>query len=240
MSPAHGQRRRNIIRSTWHKMYDNDRFTLRFVISNPGELWAPFIQHEMETYQDIIVLSHLEENATVANTIKTIEFFTYLTKGKSTWKWVSKIDDDSFLDTESFYRDFLQPRMDENRTMIARPTFNWNRGYLYPQGQFYTFSWDLLRILTDCYSRNRITDEHEDALSARLLYEEGYTAGENYTLVELGNDRFFDYDPEVRVSGQYSHAIMPDSINPHKLKSDEIYLDVARQMAELQRFRNSS
>ena len=123
ISPAHSQQRRNIIRATWQSLYDDPAITTRFVISDPGELWMPLIRHENATYGDLIILSHLEETAHIANTIKTVELFRYLVESGFHWDFVSKLDDDSFLDVFTFYHSFILPRLDtrsHNRIIIGR------------------------------------------------------------------------------------------------------------------------
>ncbi|KAK5266759.1 hypothetical protein LTR99_007371 [Exophiala xenobiotica] len=211
-------------------MYNNDAFTMRFVISNPGATWEKLVQHENETYGDLIIMSNLEESRTVANTIKTMEFFSSLAHGTSTWKYVSKVDDDSFVNTEAFYQEYLEPRLDATRTIIARSMKDSHRDYSYPQGQFYTVSWDMVLTLSELYAQNHITDEHEDALVGRLLYEGGH----HYDLIEVPNERFHDYGPDNKAWTYLdTHAITNETISPHLLKDDETYLEVARQMEEL-------
>jgi beta-1,3-galactosyltransferase 1 len=213
-------------------MYNNDAFTMRFVISNPGEIWSDLIQHENDTYHDIIILPHLQETSHVANTIKTIEFYRHLANSTSTSKWdyVSKVDDDSFVDTETFYHEYLEPRPSATNTMVARPMNDIHRPYAYPQGQFYTLSWDMVLEAVDIYTKAPITDEHEDALIGRLFYE----AGRDYELVELTNERFHDYGPENKIWTYLdTHAITNRTISAHLMKDDEMYIEVASQMAAL-------
>jgi beta-1,3-galactosyltransferase 1 len=234
MSPAAGQRRRNIIRTTWQSKYDNNAFTMRFVISNPGETWAELVRHENDTYHDMIMLPDLEETSHVANTVKTVEFLTHLVAAAGSsgqkWNYVSKIDDDSFLDTTIFYRDFIRPRLHANTTIIARDmTGMGSKSFRFPGGQFYTLSWDLVVKLADLYTQNPIKDEAEDVLVGRLLHE----GGQAWDLVKLDNARAFDYDESVSDASQWAHQITPESVNPHKMKTDEVYLDVAGQMAAL-------
>lgn len=60
-----------------------------------------------------------------ANTIKPIEFYKHLVhkheaEGGEPRKFISKIDDDSYLDATTFYNEFLLPRLNCNDTIIAR------------------------------------------------------------------------------------------------------------------------
>jgi hypothetical protein len=257
ISPAHGIQRRSIIRNTWQRLYKNDTiFTSKFVISNPGPIWQEAIMAENATFGDLIILPHLEETGAVANSIKSIEFLKYLTTQQPRkWAFVSKLDDDSFLDAHAFYEQYLHPRLAAplpphpdledplssplNRTIIGRTL---HRGkYSYPGGQFYTMTWDIVKLLAQLHSENTIRDEHEDVLVGRLLYE----AGEKWEHVDLPNSVSFDYsDKEARGDGsawakpnadleKWNHAVGPGAINPHKMRNDETYLNVAACYDEL-------
>jgi hypothetical protein len=227
MSPAHGQQRRNIIRATWQTLFPQHGVTTRFVISDPGELWMPLIQHENATYGDIIMLPGLEESHHVANTIKSIEFLKYLVDSGSLWKFVSKVDDDSFVNMGTFYRTYMIPRLGNdsfnNQVAIARGYTHPFPVYDYPQGGFYTFSWGLVRTLTRLYEENPIKDEHEDVLNGRLLYE----AGEDFEFEILDHRLAFDYDESNEDVWAWAHRVTKEAIYVHNLKEDETYLKVA-------------
>ncbi|KAK9384934.1 hypothetical protein V1515DRAFT_609949 [Lipomyces mesembrius] len=226
ISPAHSQRRRNIIRATWQSLYEDPAITTRFVISDPGELWAPLIRHENATYGDIIVLSHLNETAHIANTIKSMELFRYLVESGFHWQFVSKLDDDSFLDVSTFYRSFILPILDtrsHDLIIIGRRLTYRKPHFDYPGGQFYTLTWEMTTRLVHLYTLEPIADEHEDVLVGRLLDE----AGVSWELVELDNPTAFDYDEKNTDVLANRHAVLAGAINPHKMKDDETYLKVA-------------
>ena len=237
MIPVHGVARRMVIRHTWQRLYAKpSTWTTRFVIARaPNALWQEIIKAENKTYGDLIQLPHLEENSHVANTVKSVEFFKHLSKTHNPlpWKFVSKIDDDSFLDAKTFYRDFLASRRTANRTIIGRtlPAPN----YHYAGGQFYTLTDDMVSLVDHLHIQNPITDEDEDKLVGRLLYE----AHEDWNLVDLPSRIAFDYeDKQLREEGKafaakdadlnaWAHAVGPESINPHKMKDQATYLKVA-------------
>jgi hypothetical protein len=119
--------RRAIIRATWQRLYRDERlFRTRFVITRPAPDWIQVIAAESEAYGDIIILPHLEENHYVANHAKSIEFFKWLAAQGHDWQFVSKIDDDCFVDPFAFWTEYLKPlsaRMAETselRTVVAR------------------------------------------------------------------------------------------------------------------------
>ena len=248
ISAASSQRRRNIIRATMHKAYSSPNITFRFVISNPTDLWMPLIQHENDTFGDLIMLPHLKESPQLANTIKTVEFLTYAFKSLGfLWKYMSKVDDDSFVALTCFYEQYLVPLLElEKETssrnhnqsetematphvLIGRKIMGW-RQYPYPGGQFYTLSRQTAKAVVSRYSTNPIKDEDEDVLIGRLLYE----AGEEFDVTELMNPVAFDYDAINGDEWAWSHNITgPDALNPHKMKEDEVYLKVAEQMLAL-------
>ncbi|KAH7390016.1 hypothetical protein BKA66DRAFT_568923 [Pyrenochaeta sp. MPI-SDFR-AT-0127] len=250
MSPAHGIQRRMIIRQTWQKLFsDPSLWTTRFVVSrSTNPTWQALVDAENETYGDIIQLSHLEENSHVANTVKTIEFFKYLTRMETNtetetsvlpgfqtkkWSFVSKIDDDSFLDAKSFYHNYLLPLQNGTRTIIARTIHMPN--YTVPGGQFYTMTSDMVSLLANLHTDNPIADEAEDVLVGRLLYE----ANQDWLHIDLPNPIAFDYEAtDLREEGKafaaedadlsgWRHAVGPEAINPHKLRDDETYIKVA-------------
>lgn len=250
MSPAHSIQRRMIIRQTWQRLFSDPLlWTTKFVIARAANpTWQAIIDAENGTYGDIIQLTHLEENSYVANTVKTIEFFKYLTRleGKPEtthglvpeyeivkWKFVSKIDDDSFLDAKSFYGDYLLPLQHGNRTILARTIYQPN--YTVPGGQFYTMTSDMVSLLANLHTENPISDEAEDVLVGRLLYE----ANKAWSHVDLPNPIAFDYEEtQLREEGKgfaaenadlttWRHAVGPGAINPHKMRDDETYVKVA-------------
>ena len=237
ISAYFSQRRRNVIRATWQTLYANPAFDTRFVIAKPPPLWHPLIKHENDTYGDLIVLEELEESAEVANTIKSLEFLKLLVAGcqasgaEIPWKFVSKIDDDSFLSAERFYQDFLLPRMphraDPNATLLARRLIRSDRNFSTPGGQFYTLSWDLVRLVAEAHMHNPIRDVAEDVLIGRLLYD----AGARFDFVELDDTRAFDVSDDLNRLSKDMEDLGPmngAAVNPHKMKDDETYLRVAR------------
>ena len=176
VSPVFSLQRRSIIRGTWQTLYRyHSSITTRFVIAKPDEHWAPFVAQENATYGDLIVLPHLEESAGIANAIKSVEFFKYLTQQNQRWQFICKLDDDSFINVPAFYSDFLAPLINNAggsnnlRTIIARELEK--DGFKYPGGQFYTMTWDLVELLAKLHRQKPISNEHEDVLVGRLLHE---------------------------------------------------------------------
>lgn len=241
ISAYFAQRRRNIIRATWQTFYPNPAFDTRFVLAKPPPLWQSLIKHENDTYGDLIILEHLNETNETATTIKTVEFLKHLIASSNangvepSWKFVSKIDDDSFLSAEQFYQEFLLPRLNLKQrrpakvtgTLIARPLVRSDRNFTLPGGQFYTLSWDLVHIVAKTHHKNPITDVLEDPLIGGLLYE----AGARFDFVELNDCRAFDVTENLIRLSQEKEDLGPincAAINPHKMKTDEIYLRVAQ------------
>jgi hypothetical protein len=249
VTPANGMQRRSIIRNTWQRLYKNDSIiTTRFVVANPGPLWLPVLIAENATFGDIIMLDHIDESARTANTIKSVEFLKHLTTQPQKYSFVTKLDDDSFLDSKTFYEEYLHPRIiatpqpssdletpsssPMNRTIFARTL---HRGkYSYPGGQFYTMTWDLVSLLAKLHTENPITDEHEDVMVGRLLFE----AGEAWEHIDLPNPVSFDYGDKGAINGsawaaegadleKWVHPVGQGAINPHKMRDDATYLSVA-------------
>lgn len=204
------------------------------MIANPHELWRPIIEQENATYGDIIILAHLEESHQIANTIKPIEFMKHLLHSGHHYSWVSKVDDDSYIDASTFYREFLLPRLGANNTIIAR-YLSWaqmrpNDGidFTCPGGQFYTLSWDMLALLVRLHTANPIDNEGEDGMLGTLLHD----AGHEFSFVNLDDQRAFDVHEDMHAYGMQMQDLggvqdMHKALNPHKMKGDDMYLDVA-------------
>ncbi|ODQ50385.1 hypothetical protein SAICODRAFT_9933 [Saitoella complicata NRRL Y-17804] len=226
MSPVQSYTRRHIIRSTYQSLYHPlcPNATFRFVLARPSLPHVPLIEAENATYGDLVVLDHLEENKQVANTVKTIEFFKWLAQVGREWTWVSKVDDDSFVNVQAFWQEFLLPRIKSRETsMVLMGRRCFNPLFPYPSGAFYTVSWDMTVKLAELHAISGITTEHEDLLNGRLLYE----ANVEHNFVGLDQRRFFDYNPEVDGEQGWEHKVFEGAICPHMLKDDAVYLNVA-------------
>jgi len=220
--------RRQIIRATWQKTYADPRFTMRFVLGQPDDIWMPVIQHENDTYNDIIIMPRFYDTYWDANHNKPIQFLRYVAEGNlggQAWKFISKVDDDSFINLHGLYQDFVAPRLDIGEDKLVAIGRNLSKnGWRYPGGQFYTLSWRLVQVLAECWTANPIFDEDEDALIGRVLGE----CGEIYDeFVVLDNRLAFDYDPNVGDPDAWSHKVFPGSLNPHRLKDAKTFLSVA-------------
>jgi beta-1,3-galactosyltransferase 1 len=239
ISKAAHLQRRHIIRKTWQRLYrGSGLFDTRFVIADPGPLWRPLIEQENATYGDLIMLAHEHETHKWANTVKTLEAFKHIASQGRPYTFVSKMDEDSWIDAKTFHRLWLEPRTKNGTvggTYIGR-RLQHDYPFKYASGQFYTLSWDMINRLVDLWELNRIDDEHEDVLPGRLLYEGKVM----YNLTVLPLRVAFDYyDDQTRgdgtawapdgqdVDNNLYHGIATGSLNPHQLKDDEVYLRVA-------------
>jgi len=233
--------RRHLIRNTWQRLYGGEGlFDAKFVIPDPGEFWRPIIEQENATYGDIIMLNHERDTKKWASSVKTMEALRHVVENSpKPYTFVSKLDENAFLDARTFHDVWLAPRAANKtteNTYIGR-----RRQYSYPfkyaDGQFYTLSWDLVTRLVDLWNANPIDDEAEDVLIGRILYEEGI----KYNITTLPPRAAFDYDREGEagdgtawsnplhfVDGDHaSHAIAIGSVNPAGLTDDGLYLAVA-------------
>ncbi|KAF2260425.1 hypothetical protein CC78DRAFT_523335 [Lojkania enalia] len=238
MSAAKNIQRRMIIRGTWQRLYhSNTPFISKFFVARVDDIWATVIHAENETYGDIIELTHLEEKAEVAKHYKPLEFWVHVAETEpERYDFLSKIDDDSFLDARAFWEGWLKPALDAEK---AKETV-WARtlprdGYTFPGGQMYTLTNDLMKRAARLYKENPRQDEEEDVLIARLLFE----AGDTWEHIDMPSTMAYDYQArDLLDPGQawarkgadltlWEHAVGPGSVNPHKMKKDEDYLKVA-------------
>ena len=245
-SAAHLRQRRDIIRSTWQTYYTNISYDARFVMGTPPSPWAPLIAHENATYGDIIVLDSAEDNKYWSVTEKPFETFILLRDrmlagvGKR-YDFVSKVDDDSFIDASTFYTDYLVPNRHTNRTIISR-VVQYQRLHPFPHGSFYTLTWDLVSLIADLYRSDtrdlfeimnlenppkpegfvkdpdvparKFVKRHEDYMISDLLVN----ANEEFSYIRLEGNRAFDFTEQNVTRG---------TVNVHAMKEDEQYMWVA-------------
>ena len=238
-SAANLRQRREIIRSTWQTLFRSVPFDARFVIGTPGEEWLPIIKQENDTYGDIIMLQSDSDDKEFATTLKPFEMCKRLKNqalvtGKK-WTFVSKIDDDSFLNAALFRSDFLLPHQHANRTIISR-VIQYSRPHQFPGGQLYTLTWDLVELIGKLYEsmprdvfeeamfdvkkKKKLAKRHEDFMIADIMVQ----AGEEFEYVKLSDERAFD----VITMGNVTEK----AVNVHALKADEQYLWVAAMFDE--------
>ena len=232
ISPALGQLRRNMIRNTWQKSYRGPPATMRFILASAGEQWMPLIEAENATYGDLIMLSHLSDSKELGMKTKELDFFQWLVQSGMRWRYVSKLDDDSYLDATGFYKRLLGPllmREPDGNTMIARQLYWHNPEFAYPGGQFYTLSWPLIEALAAAYTTKPVRDDYADLVIGRLLHDDNV----EFDFIQMGNSVAFDFDAKNGDKDSWSHSITEGSLNPHQLKDNEIFLQVAREMEEL-------
>jgi hypothetical protein len=240
MSDAKHIQRRHIIRKTWQSLYRESGagfFDTRFVIADPGPFWHDLIEQENATYGDLIMLHHEHESWEWAHTVKPMEALTHVVAQGKPYIFVSKMDEDSWLDAKTFYKVWLKPRIrsDEADGLYIGRKLQHDYPFKYASGQFYTLSWDVVTHLVDFWADNPINDEHEDVLIARLLYE----AGVQYNLTVLPLRASFVYEegqgrgdgtafahPLQFVDDNLYHGISAGSVNPGQLQDDETYLQV--------------
>jgi hypothetical protein len=214
--------------------------TLRFVLSNAGPEFTEAIEAENATYRDIAPLSFLEGNHATADSLP-LEFFSHLVSTKQKHAFVTKIDDDSFLNVPAFREKYLVSRLKSRKShavIFARPV-NWLAGkdnfpadFVYPAAPFYTLSWDLVEAVVNEYTNatKRAISEasHKtlsgDVLLGNLLRESGV----DFTFLHLANREVFEYAPWLNNPNGWGHRITEGAVIPQRMRNDEEYLEVAR------------
>lgn len=242
ISGASEVERRKLIRETWWSTFKDVPFHGRFVVANPGTAWWDTIRTENQTHGDIFVLDHIPEDRITANSIKSLGMFRWLRKTGRYYPFVTKTDTDTFVNARAFFDKYLAPRLSKdmrestvNHTVIGQLLYREPRDLTYPQGGFYTYTWDMVEKVTDLHDRYPIIGD-EDMIVAPILMSGRFTAN----MVNLPGNEFFDYDEHSARSptspwdreGSYHnaerHALGPDAIIMHDVKNKDSYEMVAK------------
>ena len=144
--------------------------------------WAPLIDAEIATYDDILVLEDfIPDDKETANHIKFIALCDHLARQEKKtgrrYDFVSKVDDDNWLNIPPFYDTFIAPRLPggekyrtDGLTVIGRPS-TWGRPFTYTSGRMYTVSWRVLEFLGSKYAADPSFDYETIHLAEDMLPE---------------------------------------------------------------------
>jgi hypothetical protein len=254
MTAFHQSQRRSIIRATWQKLITPDirlKIRMRFILSQPDSIWQSTIALEQETFGDLVILDLPETYESAVRGIKSTEYLRYVVQDDGgSYSFVSKLDDDSYLDAARFYRQYLEPLLQNSTELLAPGVPAVENAVIgrkmlkdaypdYASGQFYTMSWDMANAYVQRQKEVNITNLWEDVLVGLLLHEHN---PDNYFVTPVPKEEAFEFfkGHSVIVDGEPTawmdqsevlsnlfHAIGPGSMNAHSLKTDLDYLLVA-------------
>ncbi|KAG8534348.1 uncharacterized protein KY384_001192 [Bacidia gigantensis] len=247
-SAAPLRQRREIIRSTWQRTFASIPFTPLFVIGEPTAEWLPLLAQENATYGDLIMIGGHGDGAEFANTIKPFEVLLHLRdqarEGGTNYTFVTKTDDDTYLNVARLWDSYILPNAEAERTIISRPIC-FDRPHEYPSGPMYTLTWDLVEILADQYEATTETERFEFT-GTEPTTKKGQTgyrrrAGEDFLvghfLVEA-NEEFgylgLDFEEScdvIEAEGQFN-GVTERSVAVHRMKADEEFLWVSAMFGE--------
>jgi hypothetical protein len=210
--------RRHLFRAHQIQPYNEYKeITWKFFLFEPPANFREAIKYENETYGDIIILEGISDTRENARAIKPFEIFTYVEKHMSVYKYVAKIDTDTFLNVPDFYKEYFNETVQNMEYTIIAPIcfgrFNW------PMGAFEALSWKLVRILNKLYKYVKRTSYAEDLQIGWYLFD----AGIKYDFVQLEEDRAFEFRGPNHGPGDIPY----NAIRIHELKYEEIYLMIA-------------
>lgn len=216
---AKSQTRRNVIRATWQTLYRDPRFKMRFILSDYDPLWEGLIHEENATYGDIIKLEGLDPSPKISNRIKFMELLKYLVSRGETYSWVSKVDDDAFLEAKRFYDQYLEGQPEENLTLISMKNRH-EAGFDWPGGAFYTVSWKLVERLTKIHSGQQDLETPEDVRVGMYLHD----GKVQYDYKEMPREEMFEIPVK---KARIPHKITKAAILIHFLKDHDTFLQVS-------------
>jgi hypothetical protein len=209
--------RRQILRAHQihpYKVYTN--ITWRFVLGSPPPAYRTALKYENDTYGDLIFLENVPDTRDIARSIKLLEFYKYVEESLPVYKYVGKLDTDSFVNIAGLMKNYFNETVDNLDlasigAVVRLGKLSW------PQGGFFMFTYKLMIFVNRMYS-----------LVPRTVYEEDFQigwylndAGVNYTFVELPSGQVaFDWNDHFR-------DIFNDTIRIHELKKETDYMNIA-------------
>ena len=228
--------RRNLIRRTFVRQvmrdYPRSHMNYTFYLSSPyTHANILHVWHEMAQYEDITLLRGLNETHETATTRKTLEFLKLLVvegERRKHYDWICHVDDDSYVQVYRLMNNYLwNPKILPFRTIIGRKREQTRGGgFVYPGGQMYCMSWDLVRLFATRFDEVMLPSiiaqwPAVDDVWVGLFF---HTIGWKLRFIELPNEIAYDLGNSVDMQ-EYSHVANPtQGVNPHKLKTEKQYL----------------
>lgn len=211
--------RRNVIRLAYGvQSTEVAEVTVRFIVGRP-KTQAERLQLGLEAlqYRDVIVLD-VEENM---NKGKTWRFFSTVAAMGVRFDYVMKVDDDSYVRVDNLAASLApEPRADLYLGYVL-PCENHDpyRGYM--AGMGYVLTWDLVEWLSQSPTVRHTTGGYsEDRMTGHWL-DQGGKAKHRVSKKPL----FYDH-PAYTGSDRCSHALVPETILIHQVKTTERWMDV--------------
>ena len=175
------------------------------------------IEQENRTYGDMIVLEGFPDDQEFASTFKPFETFLHMVKngagGRRQWDFVTKIDDDSFLNVRRFWEGYIVPNRAEKKKIIGN-VVRWARPLDFPSGMMYTLTWDLVQAVARLYQ----SESHEELLgSMNQVQHEKRTVAETEMVARRGGVLRKD-------QGNTHHKNVEDLTDPRLSKRHEDFM----------------
>ena len=203
--------RRHLLRTQQIEPYKSSKVTFRFILGIPPLTYRQSLVYENITYGDLIILENVPDTYYAANSYKTFEYFKYVEQNLNTFKYIGKMDTDTFLSIPDFLEECFNQTVQKTDLAIIG---NWIHGGVLPwaQGAFYVLSWKVSLIINRLYDTVARRTRHEDFQVALFLYD----AKIDYNHVAINEDR--SYDRILRWPIDYN------AYRVHKIKDESTYL----------------
>jgi len=218
LTNANNFQRRQLMRA--HQIQPYTAFkniTWRFVLGSPPPVWRQSLKYENDTYGDLLFLESVPDTKDIARSIKLLEFYKYAETNLPVYKYIAKLDTDTFVNIASLMKNYFN--QDVDKFALASVGAVVRLGILdWPQGGFFAFSYKLMIFVNRIYG-----------LVPRTVYEEDFQIGwylrdaeVNYTRVELPLGSYIAYDFNLAWRDVFN-----ETVRVHELKDETDYITVA-------------
>lgn len=211
--------RRNIIRLAYGvQSTEVAQITIRFIVGKPKDMQERLqLGLEAMQYNDIIVLD-IEENM---NKGKTWSFYATVAALGVRFDYVMKVDDDSYVRIDNLAASLAtEPRTDLYYGYVL-PCDNQNAYSSYMAGMGYVVTWDLVEYISASpIVREKVGGYSEDKMTGDWL-NAGGRAKNRVSKKPL----FYDH-PAYTGRDRCTHALVPETILVHQLKTTERWMNV--------------
>jgi hypothetical protein len=214
--------RRYLMRVHQIHPFKNFGVTFKFVMGAVDPSIEQDIQFENKTFGDIIILKNYTDSRLNARSTKPFVFFKHVEENMSPYKYVAKLDSDTFLNIHGLWdKYFTKTIQDYDFGLIALfiqkvGVFDW------PQGAFEAVSWKAMLMTNRFYQYAPRSAEEEDIQISWFFYD----AEIKIKQIEFTTSSSYDF--RLGSTWSWLSDVNPDALRIHELKTDQDYLNVAR------------
>lgn len=232
--------RRELMRSMQIELYKNKSYPIdwKFFLGKVPDHYKKVIDDEIRLYNDIIILSHIEDTVKSSITRKFYEILKHVELEMQGYNLICKMDADAFINIPNLWPYYLEPNLNTQDPLIIARVWDYiEPGITFQPYQphmniaFVALSRKLVTMLIILYETHFkvLRGEHlgyllSDEINLSHFLKEDIVT---YKHIALPRNTSSHFNPNVTNLTALNHIIIPECIYVHEIKKEDEYVMVA-------------